>query len=308
MMFMNKHRIHRVAKLTGLSKDVIRVWERRYGLVTPSRSSNRYREYSDEDIALLRFVKAQMEQGATIGGLASEGRDSLLARMRLATPFTVEDQKPHDHLLDELMGLLDPIDKAGFERKLNGAVAVIPFEEAVQRILLPLQRRVGELWHEGRVNIAVEHYVTKITQQKLFAVMNQLPGNEYGPRVLIACPEGEWHEIGAQAVAYLASTRGCHVYYLGPNLPVSDLRALCERVKPDLVLLSLTEVRSDASATQLLRELESLSVQWSVAMGGQGACAIEHLLRGSKIELLDDITALHSRLMILVSKRLLAAH
>jgi len=308
MMFMNKHRIHRVAKLTGLSKDVIRVWERRYGLVTPSRSSNRYREYSDEDVALLRFVKAQMEQGATIGGLASEGRDSLLARMRLATPFTVEDQKPHDHLLDELMGLLDPIDKAGFERKLNGAVAVIPFEEAVQRILLPLQRRVGELWHEGRVNIAVEHYVTKITQQKLFAVMNQLPGNEYGPRVLIACPEGEWHEIGAQAVAYLASTRGCHVYYLGPNLPVSDLRALCERVKPDLVLLSLTEVRSDASATQLLRELESLSVQWSVAMGGQGACAIEHLLRGSKIELLDDITALHSRLMILVSKRLLAAH
>ncbi len=150
---MNTHRIHRVAKLTGLSKDVIRVWERRYGLVKPSRSSNRYRQYSDEEVALLRFVKAQIEQGATIGALAVEGHDSLVARMRIATPVSAEDQKPHERLLDDLMGSLAPLDKAGFERRLNGAVAVIPFEEAVQRILLPLQRRIGELWHEGRLNI-----------------------------------------------------------------------------------------------------------------------------------------------------------
>jgi hypothetical protein len=65
--------------------------------------------------------------------------------MRVATPASEADQKPHDRLLDELLGSLDPMDKAGFERRLNGAVAVIPFEEAVQRILLPLQRRIGEL-------------------------------------------------------------------------------------------------------------------------------------------------------------------
>jgi methanogenic corrinoid protein MtbC1 len=304
---MNTHRIHRVAKLTGLSKDVIRVWERRYGLVKPSRSSNRYREYSDEEVALLRFVKAQMEQGATIGGLAAEGHDSLVARMRIATPVSAEEQKPHERLLDDLMGSLDPIDKAGFERRLNGAVAVIPFEEAVQRILLPLQRRVGELWHQGRLNVAVEHYVTKIIQQKLFSVMNQLPVNEFGPRILIACPEGETHEIGAQAVAYMAATRGCHVYYLGPNLPSSDLVTFCETIKPDLVLLSLTEIKSEAAVLQQLKALEQLATRWSVAVGGQGARAIEDRLRDTKIELLDDLTALHSRLTILLSTSTLAA-
>ena len=304
---MNIHRIHRVAKLTGLSKDVIRVWERRYGLVKPSRSSNRYREYSDEEVALLRFVKAQMEQGATIGALAAEGHDSLVARMRIATPVSAEEQKPHERLLDDLMGSLDPIDKAGFERRLNGAVAVIPFEEAVQRILLPLQRRVGKLWHEGRLNIAVEHYVTKITQQKLFSVMNQLPVNESGPRILIACPEGETHEIGAQAVAYIAATRGCHVYYLGPDLPSSDLVTFCETIKPDLVLLSLTEIKPEAVVRQRLKELESLATRWSVAAGGQGARAIEDRLRDAKIELLDDLTVLHNRLTILLSTRTLAA-
>jgi MerR family transcriptional regulator, light-induced transcriptional regulator len=304
---MNDHRIHRVAKLTGLSKDVIRVWERRYGLVKPSRSSNRYREYSDEEVALLRFVKTQMEQGATIGSLAAEGHDSLVARMRVATPVSAEEQKPHDRLLDDLIGSLDPVDKAGFERRLNGAVAVIPFDEAVQRILLPLQRRIGELWHQGRLDTAVEHYVTKIVQQKLFSVMNQLPVNELGPRVLIACPEGETHEIGAQAVAYIAATKGCHVYYLGSDLPTSDLATFCEKIKPDLVLLSLTEIKSEAAALLQIKELEQLAIRWSVGVGGQGALAIGDRLRDTKIELLDDLTALHSRLTILLSTRMLAA-
>ena len=303
---MNAHRIHRVAKLTGLSKDVIRVWERRYGLVKPSRSSNRYREYSDEEVALLRFVKAQMEQGATIGGLAAEGHDALVTRMRLATPVSEAEQKPHDRLLDELIGSLDPMDKAGFERRLNGAVAVIPFEEAVQRILLPLQRRIGELWHEGHLNIAVEHYVTKIIQQKLFSVMNQLPVNEFGPRILIACPEGETHEIGAQAVAYIAATKGCHVYYLGPNLPYSDLVNFCEKISPDLVLLSLTELKQEAATLHHVKQLEQLATRWSVAVGGQGARAIEDRLRDTKVELLEDLAALHSRLMTILSTHRLA--
>ena len=304
---MNIHRIHRVAKLTGLSKDVIRVWERRYGLVKPSRSSNRYREYSDEEVALLRFVKAQMEQGATIGSLAAEGHDPLIARMHVATPVSVEEQKPQERLLDDLMESLHPLNKAGFERRLNGAVAVIPFEEAVKRILLPLQRRIGELWHQGRLNVAVEHYVTKIIQQKLFSVMNQLPVNEFGPRILIACPEGETHEIGAQAVAYIAAMRGCHVYYLGPNLPSSDLATFCETIKPDLVLLSLTEIKEEAAALQQLKELEKLATRWSVGVGGQGALAFTDRLRDTNIELLDDLTALHSRLTILLSTLTLTA-
>jgi len=304
---MKRLRIHRVAKLTGLSKDVIRVWERRYGLVKPLRSANRYREYTDEDVALLRFLKEELDRGQTIGALAVEGRDSLLQSIRLSSPLKQQELTPHENLIDELISCLDPLDKIRFEQKLNGAIAVVPFDEAVQRILLPLQRRVGELWHDGRVSIAIEHYVTKVVQQKLFSVMNQLPINEFGPRVLIACPEGEWHEIGAQAAAYVAATRGCQVYYLGPNLPTSALASFCERVKPDLVLLSLAVVMSDEEGRRLLQELEGLSARWPVAVGGSGARAMEHLMRERKIELLDDLAALQSRLIILLSNRLLAA-
>lgn len=305
---MRNHRIHRVAKLTGLSKDVIRVWERRYGLVKPSRSANRYREYTDEDVVLLRFLKVEQDRGQTIGALADEGRESLLQRMRLTSTPKQEELAPHKSLLDELVSCLDPLDKLRFEQKLNGAVAVIPFDEAVQRILLPLQLRVGELWHEGRLNIAVEHYVTKVIQQKLFSVMNQLPVNEFGPRVLIACPEGEFHEIGAQAAAYLAAARGCHIYYLGANLPLTDLQTFCESITPDLVLLSVTESKSDEARRQLLHQLQRIALRWPVAMGGQGTEALAHLLENSKIEILRDLPSLHNRLASLLSMQQRALH
>jgi hypothetical protein len=80
----------------------------------------------------------------------------------------------------------------------------------------------------------------------------------------------------------------------------------CERIKPDLVLLSLTEARPENSTLQQLEELKQLATRWSVAVGGQGARAIGDLLRDTKIELLDDLTALHSRLMILHSHQLIA--
>ncbi len=123
-------------------------------------------------------------------------------------------------------------------------------------------------------------------------------------RVLIACPEGETHEIGAQAAAYIAATKGCHVYYLGPNLPYSDLVSFCEKISPDLVLLSLTELKQEAATLHHIKQLEQLATRWPVAVGGQGARAIEDRLRDTQIELLDDLTALHSQMMILSAQRL----
>ena len=162
---MNIHRIHRVAKLTGLSRDVIRVWERRFDLLKPTRGANRYRNYSDDDVALLRYLKQQLDGGASIGDLARLGREELMNRVRAAAPRTIPVDKTFESLLRELLSALEPLDRVMFEKRLNGAVAVVPFEEALHGILLPLQERVGQLWHTGRINVAVEHYVTSEIKQ-----------------------------------------------------------------------------------------------------------------------------------------------
>lgn len=300
---MNTHRIHRVAKLTGLSRDVIRVWERRFGLLKPMRGANRYRNYSDEDVALLRYLKEQLDAGASIGDLARVGREELLNRVRAAIPRPTIVDNTFNRLLRELLMALDPFDRVTFEKRLNGAVAVVPFEEALHGILLPLQEQVGQLWHDGHVNIAIEHYVTKQIQQKLFSAMNQLPVAEFGAKVVVACPPEEEHDIAALAVAYRCRVRGCRVYYLGANVPVSALANLCRKVEPDITILSFPRSLPEVKATELIQSLaEELRTVTTVMAGGHGALAMRDQFSKSHIDVLESFRALDDRLDQLVRR------
>jgi DNA-binding transcriptional MerR regulator/methylmalonyl-CoA mutase cobalamin-binding subunit len=294
---MNTHRIHRVAKLTNLSKDVIRVWERRFGLLKPTRGANRYRNYSDEDVALLRFLKEQLDAGGSIGELAKLGREELLGRTRASAPRVSFVDNTFSRLLRELLSTLNPFDRVIFEKRLNGAVAVVPFEEALHGILFPLQEQVGQLWHEGHVDVAIEHYVTKQVQQKIFSAMNQLSVAEFGAKVVVACPPGEEHDIAALTVAYRCRVRGCRVYYLGANVPVASLANLCGKVEPDLTIISFPLALSEDKAAELVQALaDEVSPISNLAVGGHGAIAMRDLLLKYNMTVLEDFAELDLRL------------
>ena len=294
---MNNHRIHRVAKLTGLSKDVIRVWERRFGILKPTRGANRYRNYSDEDVALLRFLKEQLDAGGSIGELAKLGREELLGRARASAPRASFVDNTFSRLLRELLSTLNPFDRVIFEKRLNGAVAVVPFEEALHGILLPLQEQVGQLWHENHIDVAIEHYVTKHIQQKIFSAMNQLPVAEFGAKVIVACPPGEEHDIAALTVAYRCRVRGCRVYYLGANVPVASLANLCGKVEPDLTIISFPLALSDDKVTELVQALaDEVSPVSNLAVGGHGAIAMRDIFLKYNITVLEEFAELDHRL------------
>ena len=302
---MNTHRIHRVAKITSLSKDVIRVWERRFGLLKPTRGANRYRNYSDEDIALLRFLKEQLDAGGSIGELAKLGREELLGRARASAPRVSFVDNTFSRLLRELLSTLNPFDRVIFEKRLNGAVAVVPFEEALHGILLPLQEQVGQLWHENQIDVAIEHYVTKQIQQKIFSAMNQLPVAEFGAKVVVACPPGEEHDIAALTVAYRCRVRGCRVHYLGANVPIASLANLCGKVEPDLTIMSFPLALSEDKATELVQALaDEVSPVSNLAVGGHGALAMRDLFVKYNITVLEDFAELDHRLDRLMRKPL----
>lgn len=294
---MNTHRIHRVAKLTGLSRDVIRVWERRFQLLKPIRGANRYRNYSDEDVALLRFLKEQLDAGGSIGELSKLGREELLDRARVSAPQMSFVDDTFSRLLRDLTSTLHPFNRVTFEKRLNGAVAVVPFEEALHGILLPLQVQVGELWHDGHLNVAIEHYVTRQIQQKIFSAMNQLPVAEFGTKVVVACPPGEEHDIAALAVAYRCRVRGCRVHYLGANVPIASLTNICEQVEPDLTILSFPVALSGANEAEMVQALaHEVNPVSHLAVGGDGALAMREVFLQYNIPVLEDFTELDHRL------------
>jgi methanogenic corrinoid protein MtbC1 len=261
------------------------------------RGANRYRNYSDEDVALLRFLKEQLDSGGSIGELSKLGREELLNRARASAPQVSFVDNAFGRNLKELLSSLNPFNRVIFEKRLNGAVAMIPFEETLHGILLPLQEQVGQLWHDGHLDVAIEHYVTRHIQQKIFSAMNQLPVAEFGAKVVVACPPGEEHDIAALAVAYRCRVRGCRVHHLGANVPLVSLTRLCEQVEPDLTLLSFPVAPSEANANEVVQALaDEVLPSSDLAVGGHGALAMRDLFMNHNITVLENFADLDHRL------------
>jgi DNA-binding transcriptional MerR regulator len=294
---MKTFRINQVAKITGLSKEVLRVWEKRYRLMSPERGPNRYRLYTEQDIDLLKFLVNEIKQGQSIGELASLGKDEILARVREGSKKEPETL-PRDQVLVELEKYLLPLDPLAFEKRLNDLMVLLPFEEVFKRIFVPLQIRVGELWFEGKLDISIEHYVTAQVKQKLFAAMNMIGIEQRGPKVLIACPPWELHEIGAQLLAYFCATRKCRVIFLGANLPLANLIHFKALTKPDAVILSFTSDISENKAKVFFTELsQEFSTNKSpVWIGGQGIRGMELVFEKANIKIVNGFEELEKLL------------
>lgn len=293
-----------MAKMTGLSTENLRVWEKRYRLISPQRGSNRYRLYSEEDVDLLKYLISEINLGQSIGELASLGRDEILNRMRQEKAQAPKAEiLEHDPLIGELEKFLLAIDRAAFEKRLNEILALLPFDVVFQRVLVPLQIRIGELWFDEKIGVAVEHYVTTQVKQKLFAAMN-MTSSQNGPKIVIACPPWELHEIGAQMVAYHCSTLGCQAILLGANLPLEDLIHFCTNTNPDGLALSFTtpigENRGKIFFAEIVKNISPLYPVW---VGGQGISGMEKYIESKNLKIVKALSDLNLVLDKLITSK-----
>jgi DNA-binding transcriptional MerR regulator len=299
---MDTYKIDHVARITGLSKHVIRSWERRFHLLKPERGGNRYRMYSQEDVDLLLYIKSQLEEGFAIGELANLGRESLIEKMRNLTLRTsYVEETPLERINQILISSLAPFDKGKFVRTLNEGVSLLPFEEVFYKIFIPLQRKVGNMWHEGKIGVGEEHFVSNLIRQKFLSLLNQLPVSSQGPKVIISCLPEDYHELGSWMVAYLCAINACQVYYLGANMPVKELGAFCTLTRPSLVLLSCTGDYSEPEAKSLAEDYSRLVMTvCPIWAGGASMNSLGKHFSKNGIEVLDSMHVLEERLKRLV--------
>ena len=279
------YEIQEVAQLTGLATPRLRVWERRYAVVRPTRLPNRYRVYTSEQVALLRAFSRLVTAGERIGDLVKEPRESVIAR--------AEGQRTQGSPLSLLLDGVRRLDRDRLLQLMAEHRRDLGLERFGREIVLPLGEVIGDLWALGKLGVAAEHLASEVVVQLLKLDLAQTSGA--GPALLAACLPEERHEWGFLVTLAGLTLQGWRVHYLGANLPLKDLADAGWTLVPRVVAISAADPANVASRIPELRRLPRLLPPGTiVVLGGQGAEANSSRLRRAGLrvgaESIPDLT------------------
>jgi DNA-binding transcriptional MerR regulator len=265
------YRIKTVETMTGISRNTITAWERRYSLLKPDKDKSGYRAYTDAHISKLKRVKALLEEGYQIGEVVSmlEAQQERLSAT--ATPAGGTPSAGARHIGALLRERLLAFDRAGAD-ELNSRLLEVSFQRRIGEVYMPLLRSVGEGWATGEVSIAQEHFASAFVREQLVAMLKSLDqGPRNGPLVVCAGFPGELHELGLLAISVQLALRGNRVMYLGADLPLDELVQVVNDNPADMVCQSVTLPRDPeevwAHACTLREKIDPRTL---VVLGGRG--------------------------------------
>jgi len=267
-----------VSKRTGLSTHVIRVWERRYGVIQPDRSAGNRRHYSAAEIERLRLLKQVTDCGYPIGQVAHLADNDL---KRLLVPAEAHETPPplgrktgadpHE-VITVCQGLLDEMHSQKLEAALLAAYRDFGLMLFLQQLATPLLRWAGERWESGDLRPGQEHLLTVALRAILSEIFSGFASDVNAPVMVLGTLPGQWHELGALIAAVVAASEGWRVEYLGPNLPVDEIAHSAQTAAATAVGISLIgpqEREQVLRAVRLLRRLLPSSV--ALYAGGESS-------------------------------------
>lgn len=241
--------IKTVCAETGLLPVTLRAWEARYQLVTPSRSKNNYRVYSERDLALLRWVKQRVDGGIPIRLAAAEANRLRRAGRRIHAPAVrpLQGGNPSQSvgcLYEALTAHREP----AADRCLKEARMRFDDPALCLEVIASCLWRIGDAWERGAIRIATEHFASNYLRGQLLGWFQSLPSPNRGPLILAGCGPSEFHDIGSLMLALLLRKWRRRVEFLGQDLNLDDLRAYIRDVRPAMVCLS---ANAEGTARQL---------------------------------------------------------
>lgn len=270
-----RYTIKNVSSMTGIQPVTLRAWERRYEALSPSRSGNRYRLYSDRDVAVLRWLNSRLQGGVSISTAVKELHQMTdqgqwpeavaggppLSGKQAVTPAQVSRQ------LYQALLRYDEVEASNLVRQSLASFELITI---MQEVLTPCLVQLGEAWYRGEIGITVEHYASAFLRGKLLALLQAYPYRRNAAYIILGGAPSEQHEIGALMISVLLRSQGYHVDFLGPDLPLDDLAEHARYEKPQMVILTAT---TRESALNLERMQDKLSRLRPAPLFGYGGFA-----------------------------------
>ena len=280
------HPIQVVSRRTGLGTDVIRVWERRYEAVTPTRDAVGRRLYSDADVERLLLLRRATEAGRRIGDVArleqSElarlvAEDEAHAAPRLASSGA---RDAAGQLLEMCFAAIEAVSPAELESVLQRAAVSLSTPALLDKILIPLLRDIGERCRRGDLRVSHEHAATAVLRTFLAQRVAEHRVPERAPVLVVATPTGQRHELGALMVELSATAEGWRVVYLGPDLPVDEISFVARETNASAVALSIVYPPDDPALAEALRRLKhALPAGVPLYVGGLAVGGYEGVLK-----------------------------
>jgi DNA-binding transcriptional MerR regulator/methylmalonyl-CoA mutase cobalamin-binding subunit len=282
------HNISTVERETGLSKDVLRVWERRYGFPKPGRDEHGERQYSGEDVARLRAIKRLMDVGLRPGKLVRSSLDELHALTDARIPPRAEPAALP--LEREVLTRLHGHDAPGLRHALSGLL----LKEGLQRFALeiapPLNRAIGDAWMRGDLQVHQEHLYTEQLQAALRAAIAAFPRPTGSPRLLLTTLSGEQHALGLLMLEAVLAPEGAQCISLGTQTPLEDIRRAAAGHGAEIVALSFSAAfpvrQASEGLASLRRHLPPGVALWA---GGEMTRRLRARLPG--VQLIHDLAA-----------------
>jgi DNA-binding transcriptional MerR regulator len=255
-------RIGELSRRTGVAPELLRAWERRYGLLRPARSEGGFRLYSEADEQRVERMRQLLRQGLAA---AEAARQALEGESAVGT---VEDGRTElDTHAVRLRAALDDFDETAAQLALDDLFAAFTVEAVLSAVILPYLAELGERWSTGDATVAQEHFASNLIRGRLLGLARGWDSGQ-GPRAVLACAPGELHDLGLIAFALTLHRRGWRITYLGPDTPVESLVDTAERLSPALVVVCATTRRR---LTPLAADLSRLATKTRVAVAGAGA-------------------------------------
>jgi len=290
-----RHSIKAVSRKTGLSAHVIRVWERRYKAVQPSRTGTNRRLYSEADVERLGVLKQATQAGHSIGTIADLPVDRL---MKIAAEAAAASSKAPpegglgkaEQFVRDCLTAIKEMNGRALDERLGQALIHFGQHGLLEQVIGVLAQRVGDLWRAGEILAAHEHFASAAIRGFLGRNARPFAPGSNLPTLVVGTPSGQLHELGAVMVAAGANDFGWRVVYLGPSLPAGELAAAAAQNQARAVALSLVYPEAAPHLAAELRALRQyLPPATAILAGGRAAPAYEAAL--------NEIGALQPRTM-----------
>lgn len=297
-----RHPIQVVSRQTGITQNVLRVWEKRYSAVRPGRTPTGRRLYSDADIRRLQMLRRAKQAGRRIGTIAHLS-DAELADL-IQWDHTVESPAPptrfngqlDDSVLHQALEAVWALDVDRLESILRRESSLRGAVDFIDRLVAPLVKTIGQLWAAGRMEPYQEHFTTAVVRRLLGEMFNT-PAPGHAPTLLVTTLPGQRHEIGALLAAASAHSVGWRVLYLGPELPAADIARAAEEAHASVIALSIVYPEDDPGLVEELLDLRKrLPKTIGIFVGGAAAESYIYAIRQSEARLIPDLPTLRREL------------